>query len=723
MRQLGSFEYTLILMFGGCALVMETRPFINFPGKAGAPQCTELSVDGVSLQHLKATEALPLFATSLSAVAQRARGYVETLAQHFNSSKVYYAMKANSAVPVLREVHKAGCGLDIVSIGEFRIARSAGVPASDICFAGVGKTKSEIAEALEAGLGVINVEHGQELIFVLESLRQIRQKQGDKSAPCKTLVALRLNPCVDSQTHPHLRTGALDSKFGLLLAQIAEWTLVLKQMFTTDESFDEQSYLSFLEPLRGIHVHIGSQLQSHDVFPLVMERVAEAVAQLHISGVFIHHLDLGGGLGVAAEGTPSDNQDISEHIAFQANCLKKVVSENQLLTELWGSHCEKLHVCVEPGRSVVASSTVFLTEVLYEKANMPSHRFSYVDAGMNAFPRPAIYGAEHQVACANKLNSDLIPYRVFGPVCESGDVLARDALLPFLTEGDCIAFFEAGAYCRSMASHYNQRAIPAELFCRDGVIEESIPAIDPKAFLKPGALPGSFAEVVESRRSVRRFSPEIRVPERVMNLALEHALLAPSSSNLQMWEFVWVRSAAKRKLLVEACLSQPAAATAAELVICVARTDTWNANRQRMLDALAKKQSVPEQAYRYYDKIIPLALNQGPFGLFGLLKRILVTVGGLFKALPRQPTSKADMRVWAVKSTALACENLMLSLRAQGFDTCPMEGFDSKRVKKIANLKSSKAEVVMVIAVGAALPEGIFGERLRFDSKHYIKQI
>jgi len=632
-------------------------------------------------------------------------------------------MKANSALPILREVHKAGCGLDIVSIGEFRVARSAGVPAADICFAGVGKTKDEISEALKAGLGVINIEHGQELIYVLETLRELKTTLGPDQGDGPTLVALRLNPCVDSQTHPHLRTGALDSKFGLLLSQIEEWVAVLRQMFTHEDKFDEKAYLSFVAPLRGIHVHIGSQLQSHDVFPLVIQRVSEAVVLLKNAGIVVDHLDLGGGLGVGEGGSPSDDQDIQSHLAFQAQSLKDVVKGNEVLCSLWGVDCEMLHVCIEPGRSVVASSTVFLTEVLYEKANMPSHRFAYVDAGMNAFPRPAIYGAEHQAACANKLNSDLIPYRVFGPVCESGDVLAREAMLPRLSEGDSVLFFEAGAYCRSMASHYNQRAIPAELFCRNGEVEHYAPAVDPTAYLMPGSLPRSFTEVVESRRSVRRFSPEVRVPEKVMNVALEHALLAPNSSNLQMWEFIWVRSTAKRKKLVEACLSQPAAATAAELVICVARTDTWQANRQRMLDAFSQKPSVPEQARRYYEKIIPLAFNQGPFGLFGFAKRLVVTIAGLVRAVPRQPTSPSDMRVWAVKSTALACENLMLSLRAQGFDSCPMEGFDSKRVKKIANIKSRKAEIVMVLGVGAALPEGIFGERLRFDSKHYIRHI
>lgn len=704
-------------------MAAESRSYINYPGKAGGRPCNELGVDGVTLQHLKARSTLPMFVTSLRAVAERAAAYVETLSSHFPSSKVYYAMKANSALPVLREVHRVGCGLDIVSIGEFRIARAAGVPASQICFAGVGKTKTEILEALEAGLGVVNVEHAQELIFVLESLQKMRAQRPDHSSHVNTRVAIRLNPCVESPTHPHLRTGALDSKFGLLLSQIEECLALIKQKHTQDGRFDEAAFVQFLAPLCGLHVHIGSQLQSHEVFPLVLAKVTQAVEVLHAAGIVIDHLDLGGGLGVGPEGTPCDHSDVKAHVEFQASCLKAAIKENSLLQSLWGVTADKVHVCLEPGRSIVASSTVFLTEVLYEKANVASHRFAYVDAGMNAFPRPAIYGAEHKTACANKNNTNLIPYRVFGPVCESGDILARDAHLPQLSEGDCVVFFEAGAYCRSMASHYNLRQIPAELFCRDGVIEECNPALDPTAHLQPGAHPIHFTDVVESRRSVRRFNPDVQVPEHVMNRALEHALLAPNSSNLQMWEFVWVRSASKKKNLVAACLSQPAAATAAELVVCVARTDTWRANRQRMLDALSRNEAIPKSVHRYYEKIIPFALSQGPLGLLGFAKKCALTLAGLFRAVPRQPTSRADMRVWAVKSTALACENLILSLRSQGFDSCPMEGFDSKRVKRLLQINSSGAEVVMVLGVGAALAEGIFGQRIRFDARHYVRQI
>jgi nitroreductase len=250
-----------------------------------------------------------------------------------------------------------------------------------------------------------------------------------------------------------------------------------------------------------------------------------------------------------------------------------------------------------------------------------------------------------------------------------------------------------------------------------------VEAIDPTAHLRAGAPVQSFSHVVEGRRSVRRFSPTIDVPEPVVRRALDHALLAPNSSNLQMWEFVWVRSEKNKKALVKACLSQPAAATAAELIVCVARRDTWQENRQRMLDQLQQGGKAAPAAITYYKKLIPLALSQGPLGLFGLLKKLSVSLIGVFRPIPRQPTSWADLRVWAVKSTALACENLMLSFKAQGFDSCPMEGFDSVRVKKILGLPRWNTEIVMVLGVGAGLPQGVFGPRVRFDRRFYVKEV
>lgn len=719
-------------------MAAQNRPYIRWPGQLGNENAQVLEVDGVALQKLREASAGPLFVTSLNAVRQRADVYLKSLQSHFAQARIFYAMKANSAPAILREVSAVGCGVDIVSIGEFRAARAAGIKAENICFAGVGKLHAEIIEAVEAGLGVINVEHAQELTFVLELLSERRNRKSapqpkagmaaldfvDKEKKLEPIVAVRLNPCVESQTHPHLKTGALDSKFGMLPGQIDDWIAATALRFRQQDKFNSAAFLEFVSPLKGIHVHIGSQLQSHDVFPLVLQRVKDCVLRLKEQGIQITQLDLGGGLGVGPAGVPADASDIVAHVDFQARALKELVDAHPPLQELWGRNCERVVVCLEPGRSMVASSTVFLSEVLYEKSNLESVRFAYVDAGMNAFPRPAIYGAEHATACANKPNINLISYKVFGPVCESGDVLAREARLPQLHVGDVVVFFEAGAYCRSMASHYNLRPIPAEIFARNGEIVELIPAVDPTAQLDPRfAQSAAFSGVVAARRSVRVFDEGQSIPADVMRIAIDHALLAPNSSNLQMWEFYWVKNPEKKKKLVKACLSQPAARTAAELVVCVARTDTWPANRQRMLDVLKKSEATPKSVFAYYEKLLPFAMSQGPLGIYGVVKRLGVWCAGLFRPVPRQPVSRADMRVWAVKSTALACENLILSLRAQGFDSCAMEGFDSVRVKKLLGLPRRGAEIVMVVGAGAGKPEGFYGPRIRFDKQFYAFEV
>lgn len=231
----------------------------------------------------------------------------------------------------------------------------------------------------------------------------------------------------------------------------------------------------------------------------------------------------------------------------------------------------------------------------------------------------------------------------------------------------------------------------------------------------------AFMTVVKSRRSVRVYTPD-PVPEAHMRDCLRAALLAPTSSNLQCWEFHWVRSPGKKAELVKACLSQPAARTAQELVVAVARTKTWQRNRRLMLDELEKQETpAPKSLLDYYEKIVPLAYTQGPLGLVGLAKKALLFFTGLIRPTPREPTSFSEMKIWAVKTTALACENLMLALRARGYDSCPMEGMDSKRVRKILGLPSD-AIVVMVISAGKRAPNGIYGPRIRFDDSLFIKE-
>jgi len=231
-----------------------------------------------------------------------------------------------------------------------------------------------------------------------------------------------------------------------------------------------------------------------------------------------------------------------------------------------------------------------------------------------------------------------------------------------------------------------------------------------------------FIKVVEGRRSVRVFTEE-KIPESVVRSCLEMALLAPNSSNLQPWEFYWVRDPDKKKQLVEACFSQPTARTAAELIVSVGRIGTWKKHCQEMLELFEKgDQKPPKSVTTYYKKLAPFVYTQGPLSIFGFFKKILFFIMGFFKPVPREPTSKSDMKIWASKTCALACENLMLAFRAYGFDSCPMEGLDSKRVAKILNLPSD-AFVVMAISAGKRSDKGVYGPRIRFPKEKFIFEV
>lgn len=231
-----------------------------------------------------------------------------------------------------------------------------------------------------------------------------------------------------------------------------------------------------------------------------------------------------------------------------------------------------------------------------------------------------------------------------------------------------------------------------------------------------------FEKVVRSRRSTRAYTIE-PIPESVMRRCLELALLAPNSSNLQAWEFYWVRDESKKKELARLCLNQPTATTAAELIVCVARLDTWKAHANLMLEKFeVMTPPPPERVLEYYRKLVPLAYGQGPFYLFGPFKKLLISLLALRRPMPRGPAGKADMRVWAHKSTALACENLMLSLRAFGYDSCPMEGIDERRIQKLLNLPRA-AEVCMVISAGKRAPNGIYGPQFRFDKSLFLFEV
>ncbi|HMG16760.1 MAG TPA: nitroreductase family protein [Saprospiraceae bacterium] len=231
-----------------------------------------------------------------------------------------------------------------------------------------------------------------------------------------------------------------------------------------------------------------------------------------------------------------------------------------------------------------------------------------------------------------------------------------------------------------------------------------------------------FCKVVETRRSVRVYTEE-SIPEEIVHKCLKLALLAPNSSNLQPWQFYWVRDPEKKARLIKYCLSQPSARTAAEIIVAVARIDTWEPVRKQMMEVISKKDPAKVKAVRqYYERIVPLAYNQGPWGVYGPVKKLVLYFRGLKTPTPRGPSSLSDMWIWAHKNTALACENLMLAFRAYGFDSCPMEGNDPIRIKKLLGLPNT-AQICMVITAGKRAHNGVYGNRIRFDENQFIKII
>jgi nitroreductase len=238
-----------------------------------------------------------------------------------------------------------------------------------------------------------------------------------------------------------------------------------------------------------------------------------------------------------------------------------------------------------------------------------------------------------------------------------------------------------------------------------------LPKIDSKEFQK----------VLDTRRSVRVYKND-DIPDSIIKKCLENALKAPTSSNLQTWEIYWVRSNKNKNDLIEACFSQPAAKTAKELFVFVARPDHWRRNNNMMLDYLKTRNDPPKSVLNYYGKITKFAYNQGFLNIFGFFKKLMILILGSFRLIPREPTSFNDMKVWSQKTTALACQNFMLSMRAYGYDTCPMEGLDSTRVKKILKLPK-KAQICMAISAGKRDNKGVYGKQLRFDKKIFIKEV
>src|SRR5574340_180380 len=395
----------------------------NFEYRQGELYCEQVPVSRIAKEV-----GTPCYIYSHATLTRHFRAYDSAFKNI--SHIIAFAMKANSNLAILRLMAKEGSGVDIVSGGELFRALKAGVPASKIVFAGVGKKSDEIRDALKADILMFNVESSAEL----QAINEVAASMG-----VKALVALRINPDIDPKTHPYISTGLKKSKFGIAADRAIE-------------EFKIAAAFKHIEVV-GLHAHIGSQLTQVAPFVESLKKVLGMVQALAEQGIPIRYLNIGGGLGITySDETPPEPKDLAEAISPLVRDLNCVL-------------------IMEPGRVIVGNAGVLLTNVLYTKDG-EAKRFLIVDAAMNDLIRPSLYDAYHdiwplyeKVTLAPKKTVDVV-----GPVCESGDFLAKDRVLPEMNAGDLMAVMSAGAYGFVMSSNYNSRPRVPEVLVHEGQI-------------------------------------------------------------------------------------------------------------------------------------------------------------------------------------------------------------------------------------------------------------
>jgi len=401
-------------------MTLPGSPFLAYRG-------TDLHLEDVNLNELARLHGTPLYVYSRGAMLAALAPYQRALKAR--KHLICYAVKANSNLAVLRTFAQAGCGFDIVSQGELARVLAAGGDPGKVVFSGVGKTRDEMRIALEAGVKCFNVESTAEL----DVLSDVAHQMGTRAR-----ISLRVNPDVDAGTHPYISTGLKGNKFG-----IAHELAV--------ETYRRAAALPGIEVV-GIDCHIGSQITDTGPYLDALDRVLDLVEAIESHGVPIHHVDLGGGLGITYTDETPPAAD-----ALIGLMLERIDARGHGQREFM----------FEPGRSLVGNAGVLLTEVLYLKPGEHKN-FCVVDAAMNDLMRPALYEAFMGIV-ATRQRSDAPAQRwdVVGPVCESGDWLGRDRELS-VAPGDVLAVLSAGAYGMTMASNYNTRGRAAELMVDGG---------------------------------------------------------------------------------------------------------------------------------------------------------------------------------------------------------------------------------------------------------------
>ena len=378
----------------------------------------ELFAEGVALSAIAQRFGTPTYVYSRAHIEAQYRSFTDALdgIPHL----VCYAVKANSNLGVLNVLARLGAGFDIVSGGELERVLAAGGQADKIVFSGVGKSREDMRRALEVGVHCFNIESTDEL----ERLQVVAAEMGVR-AP----ISLRVNPDVDAGTHPYISTGLKENKFGIAIAD-------------AEDVYIRAAQLPNLEVL-GVDCHIGSQLTSLPPFLDALDRLLALIDRLGDCGIYLHHIDLGGGVGVRYR---------DEEPPLIADYIQAVRERME---------GRDLTLMFEPGRYIVANAGVLLTQVEYLKHT--EHKdFAIVDAAMNDLIRPALYQAWMNVTAVTPRDSEARAYDIVGPICETGDFLAKDRQLA-LDEGDLLAVHSAGAYGFVMSSNYNTRGRAAEV--------------------------------------------------------------------------------------------------------------------------------------------------------------------------------------------------------------------------------------------------------------------
>jgi len=395
---------------------MDHFPYIN----------GQMMAEDVSLVKIAETVGTPVYVYSTATLQRHLRVFREAFGAV--NPLICYAVKANSNQAVLATLAADGAGADVVSEGELKRALMAGIPAEKIVFSGVAKTVREMEQALKAGIKCFNVESEPEL----ERLSAVAV-QMDKVAP----VSIRINPDVDARTHAKISTGKAENKFGI------PWQ-------HAEEIYSRIKALPNVEAV-GIDAHIGSQLTDLEPFKLAFERLAELVMRLRGAGHTIHHLDLGGGLGIPYNPDESAPPLPSEYGEMVINMAKDL-------------DCE---LVFEPGRLIAGNAGILLTKVEYVKEG-EGRQFVILDAGMNDLVRPAMYDAYHAILPVREpaAASDKAPADFVGPVCETGDTFAKARMTTSLCTDDLVVIKSAGAYGAVMSNSYNTRALIAEVLVK-----------------------------------------------------------------------------------------------------------------------------------------------------------------------------------------------------------------------------------------------------------------